>query len=88
MKERRQKIATYVREIKANSKCERCSEAHPSCLQFHHKNPEEKDLHIKEAVRNGWSFERLQKEIDKCEILCANCHFKEHWDGKSLDGVD
>jgi hypothetical protein len=45
-------------------------------LQFHHKNPEEKDPNYT-AMRN-WSFERKKIELDKCVLLCANCHAEVH----------
>jgi hypothetical protein len=36
-------------------------------------------MNISVAVCYGWSIARVFEEIEKCEVLCANCHFKEHW---------
>jgi hypothetical protein len=62
-------------------KCERCDERAPECLQFHHRNPEEKTIEVSIAVgRRCWSKERILAEMAKCDVLCANCHAKHHWE--------
>ena len=43
-----------------------------SSLDFHHKNPQEKEFGINECI--SYSYERLLKEVDKCELVCRNCH--------------
>lgn len=48
------------------------------CLQFHHTDPTEKEIEIGNLGSMGWGLARMQKEIDKCVIVCANCHFKIH----------
>ena len=56
----------------ACSRCgyNRCSEA----LEFHHRDPSQKELDLATAIRYGWKIERILLEIDKCDVLCANCH--------------
>lgn len=44
-------------------------------LQFHHINPKEKDFGISGTTK---SFEKLKPELDKCVLLCANCHAEVH----------
>ncbi len=61
-------------EYKATLKCNRCPENHPATLQFHHKGGKEANL---AEVFRIWSWERLMREVAKCEVLCANCHAKE-----------
>jgi len=46
------------------------------CLDFHHKDPNEKDFTIGK-YRNK-SKENLLKEIEKCVCVCSNCHRKIH----------
>jgi hypothetical protein len=58
--------------------CMQCGEKHPACLDFHHRNPEEKEGHIGEFRKFG--TKRLLAEIAKCDVLCANCHRKFHYD--------
>lgn len=40
-------------------------------LQFHHLDPTQKDFGISGTTK---SFEKLKPELDKCVLLCANCH--------------
>ncbi len=45
------------------------------CLSFHHVNPNEKDFNISSATM---SWESIKKEIDKCVLVCMNCHGEIH----------
>ena len=74
----RNKVIAWYEGYKQTLKCELCPESESCCLDFHHKDPEQKDLAVAEAVRNGWSIKRLKTEIAKCAVLCANCHRKVH----------
>jgi ribosomal protein L30E len=51
----------------------RCSTA----LEFHHKNPNEKDFGIgyKGYTR---SWDKIKEELDKCVLVCSNCHREIH----------
>jgi len=44
-------------------------------MSFHHQDPKEKDFSIS---GKSYSFERLKKEVDKCVLLCGNCHGEVH----------
>lgn len=58
-------------------RCEKCG--YNKCiaaLEFHHLNPLEKDFSIS---GKSWGFETLKLEVDKCMLLCANCHKEEHY---------
>lgn len=59
-------------------KCENCG--YDKCinaLEFHHRDPNEKDFNIS-TFGYRMSFEELKKELDKCALLCANCHRELH----------
>lgn len=59
-------------------KCERCG--YDKCigaLQFHHRNPEEKKFGLSmNGITHSWNEYLL--EVEKCVLLCANCHAEEH----------
>ena len=76
--ERRNAIKAWFRAHRATLKCAWCPEADPACLDFHHDDPTQKEQHVAKAVRLGWSIERIESEMRKCIILCANCHRKHH----------
>ncbi len=69
--------------IKATKKCI-CGMQDHRCLDFHHRNPDEKEFEICEAVKSGLSQSRILIEIDKCDVICANCHARQHYKIKRL----
>ena len=57
--------------------CEGCGGAFsPEVYDFHHRDPTEKEAHWGQL--RSWSWNRIVLEIDKCALLCANCHRMEH----------
>jgi hypothetical protein len=71
-------LAAWYGELKTKLACIRCGESHPACIVFHHADAKVKELTISDAVRRGCSRARIEREIEKCEVLCANCHAKHH----------
>jgi NAD-dependent dihydropyrimidine dehydrogenase PreA subunit len=67
------KLQDFVNSKK--DKCVSCGEAEKVCLDFHHLR-DKVDV-INKLVKRG-SMKNLEKEIDKCVVLCANCHRKLH----------
>lgn len=58
-------------------KCEFCGYArYAGALEFHHRDPSQKDFTL--AGAHLTAFERVKDELDKCYLLCANCHREEH----------
>jgi hypothetical protein len=49
----------------------------PSAYDFHHLDPIEKDFNIS---AKSLSFDRLKEEVDKCVLLCKNCHAEIHFE--------
>ena len=47
-----------------------------SALTFHHKNPSEKEFEI--GLIKDYSWKKVKKELDKCDLLCFNCHMELH----------
>ncbi len=68
----KQKAVDYL-----GGKCTICDyDKYIGALEFHHKNPAEKDFTIAELKLS--SFERIKSELDKCMLVCANCHREIH----------
>lgn len=53
-----------------------CGETNKACLDFHHENNKIKS--VAQFIRDAVCLETLQKEIDKCKVICGNCHQKQH----------
>lgn len=77
-KNNRKDNIAWFSEFKKNLCCEICGENDIICLDSHHTNPGKKDINVSKAVHSGWGKEKILKEIEKCKILCSNCHRKEH----------
>ena len=62
--------------------CQRCGyEEYPEILQWHHTDPEKKSFEISQAIqghRKGVTKDMIEEEVELCELLCPNCHFKHH----------
>lgn len=80
VKSRKARIRQWFLELKATKVCESCDEKHPACLEFHHKDREDKSFTISHGVKQGLSKETILAEIAKCQTLCSNCHQKVHWE--------
>lgn len=70
------KKVSAVAEYKSNCGCAKCGETRPYVLEFHHRDPSQKDYTI--ANRARASLEAIMSEIQKCVILCSNCHQSFH----------
>lgn len=79
VKRRKIKIKNWFKEYKKNLTCSNCSENHIAALEFHHKINNKKEGNIGNMVNDGFSIKKILEEIDKCIILCANCHRKIHY---------
>lgn len=80
-KERYKKKKTFINEQKHF--CEKCGETRPYVLEFHHKNKEEKDFTVGKCKKGDLNL--IQKEINKCAVLCSNCHKEFHFLEKEQD---
>lgn len=70
-KKNKKKLIDYKGGCCEICKYDKCIEA----LEFHHKNPLEKDFGISGVTK---SFDKMKKEVDKCILVCANCHREIH----------
>lgn len=77
-KDLQQRNRDFVNQHKVQSKCKICGESEVVCLDLHHRDNESKIDDISTMVNRPTSLEAIQQEIEKCDVLCANCHRKLH----------
>jgi hypothetical protein len=80
VKAQRQAVVDWFRDFKSTLQCIRCGEPDPICLDFHHRDPTQKDFSLYQAARRAMGKKRILEEVEKCDVLCANCHRKLHRD--------
>jgi hypothetical protein len=74
----KQRNQQFINQYKAKKGCKFCQENTPVCLDFHHVDPNIKDWNISVMSRSASSIATIKKEIDKCIVICSNCHRKLH----------
>lgn len=83
----KQRFVDYARAYKARKRewwnqykqtlsCIRCGDTRWYVLDFHHRDPASKDFPLSEVDKFG--IQRIMKEVEKCDVLCANCHREHH----------
>ncbi|MBS4102780.1 hypothetical protein [Tsukamurella paurometabola] len=71
----RERNREYVDRWLATHPCVDCGEADRVCLEFDHVRGA-KTKPVSELAAGSYSLARIQREIDKCEVRCCNCHRK------------
>ncbi len=64
--------------------CKKCGENRIYVLDFHHKNPNEKEGELSDFSK-GYNLEKFFNELSKCDLLCANCHREFHYLNKNFN---
>lgn len=60
-------------------KCEICGYAkNIAALVFHHTDPSNKTFTIDSRKCSNTNMESLKREVEKCQLLCCNCHAEIH----------
>lgn len=74
--ERQKGMKTKCVEYKGGC-CQKCGyDKYIGALEFHHLDPSQKDFDISKA--RSYSFDKAKEELDKCILVCANCHREIH----------
>ena len=63
----------HVKNYLSTNPCMNCGESNPIVLEFDHVRGTKKN-NISDLVCDGFSVDVIQVEIDKCDVVCANCH--------------
>ena len=77
VRKRRKKVRLMAVQYKGG-RCSRCG--YDKCveaLEFHHLDSSRKDFGISEKGYTR-SWERVRAELEKCILVCANCHRELH----------
>lgn len=72
-----QKCRDFVNNYKKEKGCSRCEEDRFYVLEFHHQG--DKESNVADLVSDGVSIKKLLLEIEKCIVVCANCHKEIHY---------
>lgn len=70
------KLVLLVNDYKSKKGCSDCGDTRSECLDLHHLMQSRRK--VSNMVLSGYSLEAISEEIEKCEVLCANCHRKKH----------
>lgn len=77
---RRIRIRIFLNEYKVSRGCNICGfDKHPAALDFHHRIQKDKLFSVA-SWKLRTSNANLLAEIEKCDILCANCHRIKHFE--------
>lgn len=58
-----------------NVPCADCGVEYPTCvMDFDHRDPTTKIMEVGSMVGQGYSIQDLINEINKCDVVCSNCH--------------
>lgn len=97
----RERHYVVVRRVKESNPCALCGESDPVVLQFHHVDPTTTWKHPKAAWDKRYRMQKgvtglisasknpqmVREEIEKCVMLCANCHLKVEAGRASVEGL-
>ena len=72
-RENRKRNKEYIVFVKSLISCVDCGEDNHIVLEFDHVRGEKK-ANVSDMGNQSFSIQTIQKEIDKCEVRCANCH--------------
>ncbi len=81
----------FAKKLKAieylGGKCKMCGYSKcPGALEFDHIDPTRKEFSI--SGKHGLTWSKIQTELDKCQLLCANCHREKHYYEASVEKIE
>ncbi len=71
---RKAEVRKWVWDYLERSGCCDCNTRDPRVLDFDHRERTAKDFHISQALNGSYTLARVQVEVEKCDVRCANCH--------------
>jgi hypothetical protein len=71
----RRKSRDIVQSIKEKTPCADCGQHYPYfVMDFDHREDVDKLAHVATMVGKNAAHKKVMEEIDKCDVVCANCH--------------
>ena len=88
-KKDRVKKREFILNYKKDKRCFKCGwNSFPPILEFHHKKIEDKENDISFLVHYpSKNYDLIKKEMNKCVLLCPNCHKILHFKEKKINEV-
>lgn len=77
-KDRYEKVAEY----KSTKGCKICGERRHWVLDLHHRDGDEKERTVSRMISKNICWDKILLEINKCDVLCSNCHRDYHYKHK------
>lgn len=71
---RRLRNKQYIWDFLKNRSCMDCGINNPIVLEFDHRDPLNKRENVSDMAAWGLSLKVIQEEVDKCDVVCSNCH--------------
>jgi hypothetical protein len=75
---RRKDFNQWYYEYKSSLSCIKCGFSHPAAIDFHHRDKSEKNFDPS-LMRCHTNKKKFLLEIEKCDVLCSNCHRIFHY---------
>ena len=69
----RQRAREFIAAYFATHPCVNCRESDPIVLTFYHVHGDKRN-NVADMVRDGLGVESIKAEIEKCDVVCFNCH--------------
>lgn len=74
-KDRRKEISDFISKLKSNTACADCKKFyHPAIMEYDHLDSSTKFKPVSKLVQWGYGLKEILREIEKCDLVCANCH--------------
>lgn len=74
----------FLLEIKSNP-CFDCNKTYPPyAMDFDHRDGSLKSKNVGRLIQEGYSLKTIKKEIEKCDLVCTNCHRERTFNTKDI----
>jgi hypothetical protein len=82
-KKRKAEMIEHLRKVK-DIPCMDCGIKYPYyVMDLDHREPENKSHNINQSIARG-NWKKFLEEIDKCDVVCSNCHRIRTWSPRIL----